>query len=233
MYAIFESGGKQYKAQAGDRVRVEKLAGEAGARIKIESVIAFSDGDALKTGTPYLDGACVNAEILNTGKGEKIIVFKYKSKKDFRKKQGHRQPYTDLLIENFTIGGKAFGEAPKKAKADKKAEEAKPDEAVAVKPEKKAKAKADKKAEEAKPDETVEVKEEAVEAPAETVAEAPKKAKPNKKAEETKPEEAAAEGAKKETKADIMAKLDELGVTYVKSAKKDELLALLADAEAK
>jgi len=208
MYAIFESGGKQYKAQAGDRVRVEKLAGEAGARIKIESVIAFSDGDALKTGTPYLDGACVNAEILNTGKGEKIIVFKYKSKKDFRKKQGHRQPYTDLLIENFTIGGKAFGEAPKKAKADKKAEEAKPDE-------------------------TVEVKEEAVEAPAETVAEAPKKAKPNKKAEETKPEEAAAEGAKKETKADIMAKLDELGVTYVKSAKKDELLALLADAEAK
>jgi len=244
MYAIFETGGKQYKAQAGDRVRVEKLAGEAGDKVRLETVIAYSDGDSLQTGTPYLEGAFVNAEILGTGKGEKVIVFKYKSKKDFRKKRGHRQPYTDLLIEGFSIGGKTLGEAPDKAKPEKKVKEEKTEEAEAE-----TEAKTEVKAE---TETEVEAKDEAEEA-AEAVAEvqeetAPVKAekkaatKAKKAAVEAEAEteaetktvaEAAADGAKKETKADIMAKLDGLGVTYAKSAKKEELLALLAEAEQK
>jgi len=113
MYAIFETGGKQYKVAAGDVLRIEKIDGDAGKKIKFENVLAFSDGNgALQTGTPYLDAVTVNATVLASGKSKKIIIFKFKSKKDYRKKQGHRQPFTEIEIDNFNVGGKTVGEKP-------------------------------------------------------------------------------------------------------------------------
>jgi large subunit ribosomal protein L21 len=199
MYAIFETGGKQYKVSAGDVLRIEKVNGAAGDSIKFSNVIAFSDDKGnLETGTPFLD-ATVNATILGEGKNKKVIIFKFKAKKDYRRKNGHRQPFTEIEIENFTVGGKKVGKKPEK-----------PVEEVKAKPEP--------------------VKEESEESPAEDV-------KPEEvKSEDVKPEEtpAAPEAATaKVTKADIMAKLDELGAVYTKSAKKDELLAILAEAESK
>lgn len=113
MYAIFETGGKQYKVQAGDVIRVEKLDGEAGDVLNLGNVVAFSGDNGLECGTPYLD-ATVNAKIVETGKGDKVIIFKFKAKKDYRNKKGHRQPYTEIEIENFTIAGKTVGEKPEK-----------------------------------------------------------------------------------------------------------------------
>ena len=117
MYVIFETGGKQYKVSAGDVLRIEKIAGDQGDKVKLGSVLAFSDGSSLKTGTPYLDAATVNATITALGKGEKVIIFKFKAKKDYRKKQGHRQPYTEIEIDNFTIDGKEYGDKPVKESA--------------------------------------------------------------------------------------------------------------------
>jgi large subunit ribosomal protein L21 len=103
MYAIFESGGKQYKVAAGDVLRVEKIKGEAGSKVEINQVLAVNNDKELRTGTPYLDAATVNATILGSGKGEKVIIFKFKAKKDYRRKQGHRQPYTKVRIDKITL----------------------------------------------------------------------------------------------------------------------------------
>ena len=97
MYAIIETGGKQYRVQEGDEVFVEKLDGEAGDDVVFEHVLAVSDGETLKAGTPYLD-AKVKGEIVKQGRGKKIRIFKYKSKKGYRRTQGHRQPYTRVRI---------------------------------------------------------------------------------------------------------------------------------------
>lgn len=101
MYAVIETGGKQYRVQEGDTVFVEKLQGEAGENVKLDKILLISANEELKVGKPYLEGASVEAEILEQGKAKKIIVFKYKSKKDYRKKQGHRQPYTKLKISSI------------------------------------------------------------------------------------------------------------------------------------
>lgn len=101
MYAVIETGGKQYRVQEGDTVFVEKLHGEAGENVKLDKILLISANEELKVGKPYLEGASVEAEILEQGKAKKIIVFKYKSKKDYRKKQGHRQPYTKLKISSI------------------------------------------------------------------------------------------------------------------------------------
>ena len=103
MYAIIETGGKQYKVQNGDQVKVEKLAAEAGSTVVFDKVLAAGEGSDIKVGTPYLDGLTVEGEVVESGKGDKVIIFKYKAKKDYRKKQGHRQPYT--LVEITAIGG--------------------------------------------------------------------------------------------------------------------------------
>jgi large subunit ribosomal protein L21 len=197
MYAIFETGGKQYKVSAGDVIRIEKIEGGEGDEVRLGNVILFSDGSgALQAGTPYLD-ATVNAAITGAGKADKVIIFKFKPKKGYRKKQGHRQPYTEIEIGNFTVGGKDFGEKPEKPtiKEDEKTEDAEA---------------ADAEAETGGADEAVAA--EKAEAPAEA---------------------AEAKAAPKMTKADITAKLDGLGVDYAKGAKKDELLALLDEAESK
>ncbi len=101
MYAIFETGGKQYKVAEGENCTVEKLQGEASSEVIFEKVLLIQDGDDVSVGTPYLEGAKISGRILSHGKGKKIIVFKYKSKKNYRKKQGHRQPFTLVKIEKI------------------------------------------------------------------------------------------------------------------------------------
>ena len=119
MYAIIETGGKQYRVQEGDVITVEKLNAEAGETVTFDKVLLMSDGKEVKVGTPYLSEA-VTGSVVENGKGKKVIIFKYKAKNDYRKKQGHRQPYTMVKIESLGGVKKA---APKKAAAPK-AEEA-------------------------------------------------------------------------------------------------------------
>ena len=103
MYAIIETGGKQYKVQNGDQIRVEKLDAEIGSTVVFDKVLAAGEGSDIKVGTPYLDGLTVEADVVESGKGDKVIIFKYKAKKDYRKKQGHRQPYT--MVEITSVAG--------------------------------------------------------------------------------------------------------------------------------
>ena len=125
MYAIIETGGKQYKVEAGDIVSVEKLGAEAGQTVTFDKVLAVGGEDGLKAGTPYLDGTVVTGEVTENGKGKKVIVFKYKPKKDSKSKQGHRQPYT--MVEIKSIGGEVKAAAPAEP-----AEEAAPEEEKGV-----------------------------------------------------------------------------------------------------
>jgi len=101
MYAIVETGGKQYRVQEGDTVYVEKLEATAGDVVTLDTVLAVSKDGKLTLGAPVVAGAKVEAKVVEQGKGKKIIVFKYKPKKDYRRKQGHRQPYTKLVIEKI------------------------------------------------------------------------------------------------------------------------------------
>lgn len=101
MYAIIETGGKQYRVQEGDVIRVEKIEIADGEAVKFDKVLLVSDEEKLNVGKPYVDGAVVEAVVENQGKAKKIIIFKYKSKKDYRKKQGHRQPYTQIKVEKI------------------------------------------------------------------------------------------------------------------------------------
>ena len=98
MYAIIETGGKLYKVEQGDVVFVEKLGVEEGETVTFDKVLVVG-GDDVKVGTPYVDGASVEASVVKNGKDKKIIVYKYKSKKGYHKKQGHRQPYTKVEIK--------------------------------------------------------------------------------------------------------------------------------------
>ncbi len=126
MYAIIETGGKQYKVQAGDQIRVEKLNVEDGGAVVFDKVLAAGEGADIKIGAPYLEGVTVEGTAVESGKGDKVIIFKYKAKKDYRKKQGHRQPYT--LVEITSVAGEkvapkaapAVEEAPAESKAESK-----------------------------------------------------------------------------------------------------------------
>ncbi|HHW91950.1 MAG TPA: 50S ribosomal protein L21 [Firmicutes bacterium] len=101
MYAIIETGGKQYKVQPGDVVFVEKLPGEVGEKVEFDQVLALKDNDQLQVGTPYIEGARVVAKVLEQDKHKKILVFKYKAKSNYRRRYGHRQPYTRVLVEEI------------------------------------------------------------------------------------------------------------------------------------
>lgn len=128
MYAIIETGGKQYRVENGDQIAVEKLGVEDGAKVVFDKVLVVGDGADIKVGAPYVDGATVEGNAIETGKGKKVIIFKYKAKKDYRKKQGHRQPYTMVKIESLGTGSKKaepVKEAPK-AEAKEEVKEAKP-----------------------------------------------------------------------------------------------------------
>jgi len=97
MYAVIKTGGKQYRVSQGDRIRVEKLDGEVGTSLEFDDVLMIG-GDKVVVGTPNVEGAKVTAEITGQDKAKKVIVFKMKRRKGYRRKQGHRQPYTDLKI---------------------------------------------------------------------------------------------------------------------------------------
>jgi large subunit ribosomal protein L21 len=101
MFAIIETGGKQYKVAEGDIINVELLTVEPDSEIEIDKVHAIYDGKKLKTGNPLVKGAKVTCKVLEHGKGKKIVVFHYKAKKNIRKKQGHRQPFTKLQIKEI------------------------------------------------------------------------------------------------------------------------------------
>ena len=98
MYAVIETGGKQYKVQYGDVIFVQKLAAEENATVEFK-VNALGGDDGLKIGNPYVEGASVTGKVLKNGKGKKITVFTYKPKKNEKRKMGHRQPYTKVQIE--------------------------------------------------------------------------------------------------------------------------------------
>ena len=98
MYAVIETGGKQYKVEQGDVVFIEKLGADEGETVTFDKVLIVG-GDEVKVGAPYVDGASVEASVLKNGKDKKIIVYKYKPKKGYHKKQGHRQPYTKVEIK--------------------------------------------------------------------------------------------------------------------------------------
>ncbi len=100
MYAVIETGGKQYQVKEGDILFIEKLGVEADENITFDKVVAYSNGETTSVGTPYVDGVAVEAKVLKNGKAKKITVFTYKAKKgSSHKKQGHRQPYTQVRIE--------------------------------------------------------------------------------------------------------------------------------------
>ncbi|MGB9791441.1 MAG: 50S ribosomal protein L21 [Thermacetogeniaceae bacterium] len=105
MFAIVETGGKQYKVSPGTVVRVEKLNAAEGEKVSLEKVLAVEKDGELVVGTPYVEGAKVSATVRSHGKARKIIVFKYKPKKNYRRKRGHRQLYTELVIEEIICPG--------------------------------------------------------------------------------------------------------------------------------
>ncbi|RUL57137.1 MULTISPECIES: 50S ribosomal protein L21 [Lysinibacillus] len=100
MYAIIETGGKQIKVEAGQEIYVEKLGVEADEVVTFDKVL-FVGGETVKVGAPTVDGATVTAKVVKEGRAKKITVFKYKAKKNYRRKQGHRQPYTKLVVESI------------------------------------------------------------------------------------------------------------------------------------
>ncbi len=101
MYAVLATGGKQYRVKEGDVLFVEKLNAEVDTTVELNEVLAVETEDGIKVGTPLVEGAKVTAKVLAQGKAKKVIVFKYKAKKDYRRKNGHRQPYTKLVIEKI------------------------------------------------------------------------------------------------------------------------------------
>jgi large subunit ribosomal protein L21 len=101
MYAVVATGGKQYKVQEGEILRVEKLVGEIGSPVAFDQVLMLSDGETVKVGQPVLEGIQVKGHIVEQGKNKKILVFKYKRRKRYRRKQGHRQLFTAVKIDTI------------------------------------------------------------------------------------------------------------------------------------
>ena len=101
MYALFEYKGKQYKAEKDALIQVDKIDAEDGAKITIDSVLLVSDGDAVKVGTPYVNGAKVEVKVENSFRDKKVLVYKYKAKKDYHRLIGHRQEYTNIRVKNI------------------------------------------------------------------------------------------------------------------------------------
>jgi len=101
VYAVIETGGRQYRVREKDVLIVEKLPAEAGQTVTIDKVLALSDGERIKIGAPFVTGARVMLRAVRHGRGRKVIVFKYKAKKNYRRKKGHRQPFTQVIVEKI------------------------------------------------------------------------------------------------------------------------------------
>jgi large subunit ribosomal protein L21 len=132
MYAVVNSGGKQYKVQQGQVLRVEKIPGDVGSPVTFERVLMFSDGENVSIGQPALEDVAVEGHIVEQGKAKKIIVFKYKKRKRYRRKKGHRQEFTAIRIDD--IKPKAQKSSETKDEAEAEAQKPETDEA-APKPE--------------------------------------------------------------------------------------------------
>ena len=103
-YAIIRTGGKQFRVEPGQTIRIPSLVGEAGGSVEFNDVLLGSDGNSVRTGVPTLSGARVTGQIVKHGRGEKIVVFKFKRRKNYAKKQGHRQGFTEVRINDITLG---------------------------------------------------------------------------------------------------------------------------------
>ena len=103
MYAVILTGGKQYSVKVGDSIFVEKLNAEADSEVTFEKVLAVGEEGAVKVGAPVVEGATVVGKVIKNGKGKKIRIFKYNAKKGYRKRQGHRQPYTKVEIAKISV----------------------------------------------------------------------------------------------------------------------------------
>ena len=101
MYAVIKTGGKQYRVAEGDVVNIEKIEGDTGANVAFEEVLMVSEDAGTKIGTPFLDGASVSGTILEQGRSKKLIVFKFKRRKDYKRKYGHRQSFTRIRIDQI------------------------------------------------------------------------------------------------------------------------------------
>lgn len=123
IYAVIETGGKQYKVSPGQTIDVERLKVAEGKTVDLDRVLLIADGKKLTVGTPTVDGARVVATSQGEGKGDKVIVFRYKSKVRYRTKTGHRQLYTRLVIDKIVEPGAAEAEPPKKARRKKEVKE--------------------------------------------------------------------------------------------------------------
>jgi large subunit ribosomal protein L21 len=102
VYAVVETGGKQYRVQVGDVLRVERLDGEVGQELVLEKVLMVGEENSVKFGTPLVDGAGVKVEVLSQERADKILVFKFKSKKNYRRMRGHRQYYTEIRVREIS-----------------------------------------------------------------------------------------------------------------------------------
>ena len=103
-YAIIRAAGHQFRAEPGKSIRIPSMAGDVGATVEFTDVLLGSDGNSVKTGVPTLQGARVTGEIVKQGRGEKIVVFKFKRRKNYARKQGHRQGFTEVRINDITLG---------------------------------------------------------------------------------------------------------------------------------
>ncbi len=103
MYAVIKTGGKQYKVSPGEVLRVEKLDADVGSQVEFNEVLLYSDGSKVEVGRPLVDGAVVKAEVLEHGKGKKVVVMKKKRRKGYKVKRGHRQPYTSVEVKEITV----------------------------------------------------------------------------------------------------------------------------------
>ena len=124
MYAIIESCGKQYKVAEGDVVFFEKLDVEEGKKVTFDSVVLVSDDKKVEVGAPYVKGVKVEGKVVSHGKGKKILVYKYKAKKNYRRTQGHRQPYTKVEITKIKTAAEKEAKATETKTAEAKAEKA-------------------------------------------------------------------------------------------------------------
>ena len=104
MYAIFRAAGKQFRAEKGKTLRLPLMEAAAGSKITFDEVLLSSDGDTIRTGAPLVSGATVEAEVVGEGKEPKIYVFKFKRRKNYRRKTGHRQKFTEVRITDVTLG---------------------------------------------------------------------------------------------------------------------------------
>ncbi|MEY3747696.1 MAG: hypothetical protein RL194_1155 [Pseudomonadota bacterium] len=117
MYAVIKTGGKQYRVAAGDKLKVEKLAGEVGSDITLDQVLMVADGDNVTIGAPLIDGASVKAKVVAHGRGDKVMIFKFRRRKHYRKTQGHRQDFTEIEIGTIAAAGKPAKASKAKAAA--------------------------------------------------------------------------------------------------------------------